>query len=129
MRVHPLVEIHREVSVNEMQKKAKREGVCFAGGPLLACLFSVTATVSRAVHKERGIVQEPPIGLSCLGSCVRKGFDSVEKLALRHYTKVRALNRRAIHREYAPLASNGGPCEESDDISDVLQRIDQASLS
>lgn len=93
--------------------------------PDLAYIFSVPAQVLRALMAERGEETETPVGLASLGSCVKEGFDKVEKLALRQYRKGRA-TRRGVHQEFATIEPYLATPVSDENFSAVIRRVESA---
>ncbi len=126
MRGETLVELERAFGTKESQLghcEAAREFVLRVI-PDLAYLFGLPAQVVRALGRERGDNSEPPLALAMLGSCVKEGFDAVEKLALRHSNN--ALSRRRAHYEFAVLAPYLHSGTIDDNFPALLQRVELA---
>ncbi|VXC90642.1 RNA helicase [Burkholderia sp. 8Y] len=68
--------------------------------PEIAYVFGLPAQIVRAIALERGdSPQRLPLALELLGTCVRQGFDSVDKYVLRGLLLGKPA-RRAVHRKY-----------------------------
>jgi superfamily II DNA/RNA helicase len=93
--------------------------------PELSYLFGLPNQIFRAITVDRGDAIESPIGLNCLGVCVKEGLNSIEKVALREVSNKR-LSRRALHRKYQAIEDNVGVLTAGESFGDVLSRISQA---
>lgn len=93
--------------------------------PELAYVFSVPAQVVRAWRASRNDTTDVPVGLQMLGSCVKEGFDRVEKLALRYFRKGLG-SRRAVHREFAALEEFLEPPKSHGDFAALMRRVEAA---
>jgi hypothetical protein len=69
---------------------------------------------------------EPPVALTTIGTAVREGFDSPEKVALRQIRAGR-LNRLAVHRQYVQIAPYMAPSQPAESFPDVLDRVREAA--
>jgi superfamily II DNA/RNA helicase len=93
--------------------------------PDLAYIFSLPAQVFRSIAVERGDQGEIPLGLNCLGRCVKEGLDSVDKLALRQYRRGRP-GRRAIHSEFSRIAPYMASVSSDKSFEAVIARVREA---
>jgi superfamily II DNA/RNA helicase len=129
MAGEPLTKLQAKIPTNRSQKKCeKAREFALKIVPDLAYLFSLPAVVLRGLCKAQGIPDLPPLGLHCLGSCVKEGMGSVEMLAFRQLIKSRGLNRREIHRQFLPLREKIEPFREGEDYSNLIRRIDDLML-
>ena len=91
--------------------------------PELAFIFGLPAQVVRAITK--GTDQEDQLlgtGLSLLSACVRGGFDSVEKFALRNALGARTA-RVSVHRQYAQLQASIPSAVGPEDLAKAIARV------
>lgn len=70
-------------------------------------------------------IREIPLGLNCLGRCVKEGLDSVDKLALRQYRRGRP-GRRAIHSEFSRIAPYMASVSSDKSFEAVIARVREA---
>lgn len=93
--------------------------------PELSYIFGLPNQIFRAITVDRAEGLESPVGLNCLALCVKEGFDSVEKVALREISKKR-LGRRELHRKYQSIEAYVGVLKDGESFGDVVDRITQA---
>jgi superfamily II DNA/RNA helicase len=93
--------------------------------PELAYIFNVPVQVLRAVQVDRGEPLDAPVGLASLGSCVKEGFDRVEKLALRQYRKGQP-TRVGVHRDFLTIEPYLAPPASNEDFAAVISRVENA---
>jgi superfamily II DNA/RNA helicase len=93
--------------------------------PELAYVFSAPAQILRALREEGGDDREVPVTLAMLGSCVKEGFDQVEKLALRQHHRGHA-SRRQIHREFASIENYVPLAASGENFAATISRIETA---
>lgn len=103
MEGKPLVELERTFGTpdNRIRRCHKAREFVLRLVPELAYLFALPEQVVRANQ----VLDGDPIeaSLAVLGPCVREGFDTVEKLALRQIRRG-SLSRVAIHRQWLEIA-------------------------
>jgi hypothetical protein len=87
--------------------------------PELAYLYSL---LPQLFSRQFIFEMEPPVALTTIGSAVREGFDSPEKIALRQIRAGR-LNRVAVHREYYQIAQYIPPAQPAEIYPDVMNRV------
>lgn len=93
--------------------------------PELAYAFGLPGLVARSSLGKGGEGAELAATLMTLGSCVREGLDSPEKLALRQI-RPKSLPRVAVHNAYenvVPYLSEGS---EGEDFDETLLRVRRA---
>ncbi|WP_439359079.1 DEAD/DEAH box helicase [Bradyrhizobium sp. DASA03007] len=90
--------------------------------PELSYLHGILAQLYTALFPTELVV---PINLATLGTAVREGLDSPEKVALRQI-RSRRPNRIAIHREYQGLAKLMPAAGLNETLSDVIVRVESA---
>jgi hypothetical protein len=90
--------------------------------PELAYLYGLLPQIYAALFSTDPI---PPIALATIGSVVREGFDSTEKLALRQ-VRGRGLNRVAVHREFAQIARYLAQPQGVEPFAGVIERVRSA---
>jgi hypothetical protein len=96
--------------------------------PELSYIFSLPSLILRAINADRGIQHEPPLALDKLSICIRDGFDTIEKLALRSYLREHQ-SRRSIHREFATIQMYMGPRAIGEEFIGTTNRIQNAIFS
>lgn len=89
--------------------------------PELAYIFGLPAQIYRMAHQQ-DMLAEMPASLGALGQCVREGFDTLDKLAVRHVRGGRN-SRRAIHREYVRIQHYLAPAVIHETFIDVVDRV------
>lgn len=94
--------------------------------PELSYIFGLPGQVVRALTAERGELSDPPLGLGALGTCVKEGFDRIEKFALWQYREGR-VSRRVIHREFSIIEPYLKPSINDEDFGAVLGHIKHAA--
>lgn len=93
--------------------------------PDLAYVFSLPEQIIRASRKASGLQGESSASCSMLGSCVREGFDSVEKIALA-YVLNRSLGRRAVHARWDEIDRITLSAIHPENWKSTLQRVRSA---
>lgn len=93
--------------------------------PELAYIMSIPNIVLKAMLKSRGLPEKTPLGLETLGSCVRAGFDRVEKLALDIVSDEPKV-RRSVHIEFNELSSHLSPFGKGQNMRDVISNVNDA---
>jgi hypothetical protein len=93
--------------------------------PELAYIFNVPAQVLRALLADRGEPSDVPVSLASLGSCVKEGFDRVEKLALRQYRRG-SVTRVEVHRDFLTIEPYLAPAASNEDFAGVISRVENA---
>ena len=93
--------------------------------PELAFIFGTPAQIFRALKTSSSEAADPPLGLAVLGSCVKEGFDRIEKLALQQIIPGRA-SRREVHREYLTLQHLLNDSNSNEDFGNVIGRVKNA---
>ena len=96
--------------------------------PELAYIFGLPAQIFRALAAESGASTEPPLGLLSLATCVKEGFDQVDKYAFRQLSRNK-FPRRALHREFSELAKYMEPQVFGESFTEVRDRIERAALA
>lgn len=94
--------------------------------PELAYIFSLPGQVFRALTVDRGEEIAPPIGLSVLGSCVREGFDHLEKFAL-YQLENRRSSRRQVHQKHAVIERFIDKPSSGEEFGQTLSRVRKAT--
>lgn len=96
--------------------------------PELSFLFSLPAQVVRSMKKDIGITDKQlGTGLSLLSPCVRGGFDTVEKLALKYLIGEKSI-RVSVHKKYSEIVHSIAVPSGSEDFADVIKRVKHALL-
>ena len=93
--------------------------------PDLAYVFGLPGQVVRWRETEPDALENLPLSLQRLGSCVREGFDRPEKLALR-IIRGSAVSRVAIHREFDELSGLLDHAPEHEGYSELIWRVRRA---
>jgi superfamily II DNA/RNA helicase len=124
-----LADLERSVGTRE-----DRLGKCDTGRefvlrmvPELAYIFGLPRQIRQEMTAEQGSLEETPLALQVLDSCIREGFDSTEKFAARHYHGGK-LNRRKVHREFARIQAHLAPPAPGEELSGAIRRIEHATL-
>jgi hypothetical protein len=104
MAGHSLADIERSYGTpdNRIGKCEKAREFVLRLVPELAYVFGLPAQIFQAMYKDSLEIVNLPKGLETLGSCVREGFDTTEKLAYWQYRN-KHINRRAVHRCYVSV--------------------------
>ncbi|MGO3742241.1 DEAD/DEAH box helicase [Kerstersia sp.] len=93
--------------------------------PELAYIFSLPELVRRYIAKEEfslAMDELASIHLEKLGSCVREGYDTVEKLALARY-RGKALSRVGVHAQWEEMGWWMSSAPPNEPWKDVLTRV------
>lgn len=94
--------------------------------PSLAYFFSVPALILRSNATAMGAEDyEPPPSVALLGSCVRRGYDCVEKAAVSSHLRSR-LARRALHRQFALAEPYLDAPSPNETWNGLLERVERA---
>lgn len=93
--------------------------------PELAYAFGLPALVARSLLAEDGEDAELAATLTTLGSCVREGLDSPEKLALRQF-RPSSFSRVAIHEAFEEVAPHLSEASEGEAFEETLLRVRRA---
>lgn len=95
--------------------------------PELAYIMSLPNIVLKAMLKSRNLPETTPLGLETLGSCVRTGFDRIEKLALDIISEEPKV-RRSVHEEFKKIESYVSPFHKGQAMKDVISDVDSARV-
>jgi superfamily II DNA/RNA helicase len=93
--------------------------------PELAYAFGLPGLVARASQDDLEESTTLAATLMTLGSCVREGLDSPEKLALRQL-KPRSMTRVGVHLEFERVSPHVGEAPEGEDFDGTMVRIRHA---
>ncbi|MBA8033799.1 DEAD/DEAH box helicase [Citrobacter freundii] len=90
--------------------------------PEMAYIYSIPSQVYIALCISRGEDPIIPVALDTLGSCVKKGYDKVEKLACETLLKKPTI-RRVVHKEFEIIKEYLPSLNSSDSFSTILERV------
>ncbi len=94
--------------------------------PELSYIFGLPALIQQAIWAEDDKdTIDLPLTLKMLGSCVKEGFDTVDKIILRHIRKSEA-SRVEIHEEYESILPFLGESSLFESYSEARIRIKKA---
>jgi hypothetical protein len=94
--------------------------------PELAFIFGLPLQIVRTIMKATAQEQKlPGLGISTLSACVRGGFDTPEKLALRQALNGRS-SRILVHKRYQIVQASILPANKAEDFSMAVQRVKSA---
>ncbi|WP_313655974.1 DEAD/DEAH box helicase [Pantoea sp.] len=95
--------------------------------PELAYVYGLPSQVYLALCLSKSSEIHIPLALDKLGSCVKKGYDQVEKLALEIVDDKNTI-RRLVHKDFIKLSEFIPPFEKNDTFQVVLERVRVAKI-
>jgi hypothetical protein len=127
MAGHTLAELERTLGVPErlLGKCEHAREFVLRLVPELAYILALPAHVFRAMNAEAEQAAEPALAMATLGSCVREGFDQLDKLALRRFRGGRS-SRMAVHREFGRIEQFLTAGQANESFTRAMDRVREA---